>query len=86
MQDEKIIFYIRDPDPDTMKKIECAKELELENFKTFEVFDEIQISNIDLNTPLISSRWIIQEKDDGRILNATIAKACYFQSFSKYFY
>ena len=40
-------------------KVKCAKQLELENWKQFGVYDEIPYSG----QKLMSTRWVITEKE-----------------------
>ena len=74
IQDESQIFFTKQPDKEIMHQIDCAKANELENFKYFKVYDEVNKDELMPETPVISSRWIIQEKDGGKIKARIVAR------------
>lgn len=67
LENEEGIYFSKPPDSDTLKKLREAKEQEIENFKKFQVYREISIGKCQYPEDIISSRWIIQEKTDGRV-------------------
>ena len=74
VQDESHVFFERNPDQQTLEKIEKAKIKELENFQHFQVFDKVQSKYLEKDVPVISSRWIIQEKDGGVVKARIVAR------------
>lgn len=74
IQEDSEVFFARNPDPETIKDIEQAKMKEIENFKYFQVFEEVKKENLKPNVPIISSRWIIQEKEGGVIKARIVAR------------
>ena len=74
IQEESKIFFARNPEVETLNKIEDAKKIELENFKHFKVYEEINGDQLEPEVSIISSRWIIQEKADGRIKARIVAR------------
>ena len=73
-QSDNNVFFTQYPDQNMLIKIKEAKDLELKNFKDFEVYEEIHEQDCDPNIPIISSRWIINKKDDGRIKARLVAR------------
>ena len=73
IQDENV-YFAENPDVETLRKIELAKQVELDNFKHFEVFEEVNRKEIEQKQVIISSRWIIQRKDDGRMKARIVAR------------
>ena len=74
IQEDKEVLFTKYPDAEIVKKIECAKKTEVDNFKHFDVYEEIPKDNIDQGTSIISSRWIIQEKDCGKVKARIVAR------------
>ena len=68
------VYFAQNPDKDMLDKIESAKLEELKNFDHFQVYEEVQKSQISANATIISSRWIIQNKSDGRVKARIVAR------------
>ena len=67
IEEEEGVFYTKTPDTKTLTKLKEAKEAEMENFRKFQVFEEVPIERCQRPQDIVSSRWIIQEKSDGRV-------------------
>ena len=74
IQEDSGLSFSKNPNAQILEKIEVAKNTELENFKHFEVYEEVSKDTIDKKAPIISSRWIIQEKDSGKIKARIVAR------------
>ena len=74
IQEDSGLSFSKNPNAEILEKIEVAKKTELENFKHFEVYEEVSKENIDQKAPIISSRWIIQENDSGKIKARIVAR------------
>jgi len=83
MEQENQVWYTETPTKETLEKIEEAKKEELKNLKDFKVYDEIMIEECDQNIPIISSRWLIVEKSDGRIKARLVARGFEENEYSR---
>ena len=68
------VYFAHNPDSDTLEKIDKAKEEELKNFKHFQVYEEVEEKDVRQSETVISSRWIIQNKSDGRVKARIVAR------------
>ena len=67
IEDEDGIYYTENPKSEDLQKLIAAKEAEIDNFKKFQVYEEVSLSECDERDQIISSRWITQKKPDGRV-------------------
>lgn len=73
-ENDMMTFFSKKPDNILMSKIETAKQSEIQNFKEFDVFEEVEPFTVEKDATVVSSRWIIQEKTDGRIKARIVAR------------
>lgn len=74
VENDESVMYTQVPDKKMLEKIEVAKKAEVENFKQFEVFKEVPINSCPDKDHLVTSRWVINQKGDGRIKARIVAR------------
>ena len=67
----------------TREKIKQAKDSEIQNFENFGVFREIDKEEVPENATVVSTRWITQEKEDGRIKARIVARGFQDRGFGQ---
>lgn len=73
-ENEENIIFSQFPDQEMLESIKKAKENEIKNFQEFEVYDEVAIEDIDHEAQVVSSRWVIQKKPDGKVKARIVAR------------
>ena len=73
-QQDNSVLFTDFPDQNLLTKIQEAKNSELQNFKDFEVYEEMNEADCDPDIPIISSRWIVNKKGDGRVKARLVAR------------
>lgn len=74
IEDENTIMFNKIPNKEMAMKVEKAKREEIENFRKFEVYEEVPFRGGLEKEKTVSSRWIINEKKDGRVKARIVAR------------
>ena len=75
IEDETTVMFTKTPTKEIAMKVEEAKRAEIENFIQFGVFEEVPLKSCPENVKPVSSRWVINEKKDGRVKARIVARA-----------
>ena len=74
IEDETTVMFTKTPTKEIAMKVEEAKRAEIENFIQFGVFEEVPLKSCSENVKPVSSRWVINEKKDGRVKARIVAR------------
>ena len=64
---ESGVYFNKCPSDKTLELIKAAKHREMENFNKYKVFEEIAENKCEDHVPCVSSRWIVNTKQDGQV-------------------
>ena len=81
-EEEEGVFFSEKPTKECLEKVEEAKLCEINNFKKFQVYEEVPLEDCPNQDEIISSIWIIQRKDGGRVKARLCARG--FQEVETY--